>query len=68
MYSFLHLVVQDELVAGLSLNLSAKEMKEKIKDEAQRDSWKRNDQRLAKGMSFKDKVRYIKDMGKKQIN
>jgi len=59
---------KDELVAGLSLNLSAKEMKEKIKDEAQRDSWKRNDQRLAKGMSFKDKVKYIKDMGKKQIN
>ena len=43
-------------------------MKEKIKDEAQRDSWKRNDQRLAKGMSFKDKVKYIKDMGNKQIN
>merc|ERR1711963_991348 len=59
---------KDELVAGLSLNLSAKEMKDKIKDEAQRDSWKRNDQRLAKGMSFKDKVKYIKDMGKKQIN
>ena len=43
-------------------------MRDKIKGEAQRDSWKRNDQRLAKGMSFKDKVKYVKDMGKKQIN
>ena len=43
-------------------------MRDKIKGEVQRDSWKRNDQRLAKGMSFKDKVKYVKDMGKKQIN
>jgi len=59
---------KNEMVAGLSLNLSAKEMREKLKDEAQRDSWKRNDQRFTKGMSFKDKVKYVKDLGKKQIN
>lgn len=55
--------IQNELVDGLSLNLSVKEMKKKIRAQSKANSWKKNDRRLnGEGVSWHQRIELFKGL------